>query len=218
MDLYNNKITRRINGFMRSRVKVPFLRKKLKSNNWTLFCNNCLGGIVTHDFGNQFRSPTVNLFFPNLSFFDFVEHMDYYLERPVEDGGINVAPQYPIGILKGDGEKPDISIHFMHYKDIEDAREKWDIRKQRINKDNIYVVWTFAFANYTEEAYKRFNSLPVKKKIGFVNHKDLCEIYNSLYYIKGFEDKQSLGNILTYSNLLGSRYYDQFDFAKWLNQ
>lgn len=218
MDLYNNKITRRTNSFIRNKVRTPFLRKKLKKDNWTLICNNCLGGMVTHDFKNQFRSPTVNLFFPDLSFFDFVENMDYYLQRPLEDGGVNENPKYPIGVLKGDGIKPDISIHFMHYKDFDDAREKWDTRKQRINKNNIYVAWTFAFVNYSEAEYKRFDSLPVKRKIGFVNRKDLCGIYDSLYYIKGFDKQQSLGNILTYSDLFGSRYYDQFDFAKWFNQ
>ena len=218
MDIYNNKITRRVNGFLRSKIRTVYLKKKLKKEDWTLICNNCLGGMVTHDFGNQFRSPTVNLFFPGLSFFDFVEHMDYYFDTTMEDGGMNAEPQYPIGILKGDENRPDISIHFMHYNTFDDAYKKWEDRKRRMNRENIFVVWTFAFADYTDEEYKRFDLLPVSKKIGFVNREELCENYSSLYYIKGFEKERSLGNILSYSNLLGKRYYDQFDFAKWFNQ
>lgn len=218
MNLYNNPITRRMNKFIRSKVKKPFLKKKLKKEDWTLICNNCLGGMVTNDFGQQFRSPTVNLFFPKLSFFDFVEHMDYYLEQPLEDGGVNEELKYPIAVLRGDGTKPDVLVHFMHYKSFDEAKSKWNSRKQRMNKDNIFVAWTFAFGEYTEEEYKRFEALPVKKKVGFVNRKELCKQYNSLYYIKGFEKRESLANILEYCDFFGRRYYDQFDFAKWFNE
>lgn len=218
MNLYNNSITRRSNEFIRDKIRSYFFKKNLKSSNWSLICNNCIGGLVTHDFGQQFRSPTVNLFFPDFSFFDFIEHLDYYLERPLENYGNNDDLKYPIGILKGDGIIPDIPVHFMHYNNFESAQKKWEERKSRINRDNIFVVWTFAFEDYTEKDYQRFNSLPVKKKIGFVNQKDLCNKYDSLYYIKGFDKQKSLGNILQFSNLLGSRYYDRFDFAKWFNE
>ncbi|MBO5136218.1 MAG: DUF1919 domain-containing protein [Clostridia bacterium] len=218
MDLYNNAISKRINGFVRTKIRMPILRRRNENCDWTLICNNCLGGLVTHDFGQQFRSPTVNLFFPDRSFFDFVEHMEYYLEKQLEDGGVNKDPQYPIGVLKGDGEKPDILVHFMHYRDFKEASEKWNERKKRMNKNNIYVVWTFAFDNYTQEDYKRFQALPVEKKVGFVNKSELCKTYDNMYYIKGFEKKQSLGNILQFSNLFGKRYYDQFDFIKWFSQ
>lgn len=218
MNLYNNTITKRINEFIRNKIRIPILRRNNKTSDWSLICNNCLGGLVTHDFGHQFRSPTVNLFFPKFSFFHFVEHMEYYLDNPLEDGGINEKPVYPIGILRGNEEIPDISIHFMHYKNFEEASEKWNQRKQRVNFNNIFVLWTFAFENYTEEDYKRFQSLPVKKKVGFVNNPELCNSYDSLYYVKGFDNKNSLGNILEYSNLFGKRYYDQFDFVKWFDK
>ena len=217
MNLYNNSVSRRVNKFIRSKVRKTFLKAKLKKEDWTLLCNNCLGGMVTNDFGQQFRSPTINLFFPELSFFDFVEHLDYYLSMPLEYGGESENPKYPIGILKGDGIKPDIAVHFMHYKDFEDASNKWNSRKQRMNMDNLFLAWTFAFRDYTEEEYKRFENLPIKKKVGFVNKKELCNKYSSMYYIKGFESRNSLGNILEYCDFFGSRYYDQFDFAKWLN-
>lgn len=218
MNLFNNAITRRTNKLIRNKIKKPFFKKKVKRDDWTVICNNCVGGMVTNDFGHQFRSPTINLFFPQLSFFDFVENMDYYLEQPIENAGENTDIAYPIGVLKGDGIKPDILLHFMHYKSFDDAKEKWNSRKKRINKDNLFVVWTFSFRDYTEEDYKRFNMLPVKKKVGFVNRKELCETYGCLYYIKGFEKQNSLGNITDYSDFLGSRYYDQFDFAKWFNE
>lgn len=218
MNLYNNSITARSNKFIRNKLRSCFFKKKLKNNDWSLICNNCIGGLVTHDFGQQFRSPTVNLFFPGFTFFDFIEHLDYYLQCPVKNGGMNENPHYPIGILTGDETRPDIPVHFMHYNCFETAQKKWEERKNRINRDNIFVVWTFAFGDYTEEDYQRFNLLPVEKKIGFVNQKDLCDKYDSLYYIKGFDNEKSLGNILQFSNLLGNRYYDQFDFAKWFNE
>ena len=34
----------------------------------------------------------------------------------------------------------DIEIHFNHYISFEEAKNKWDERKRRINYDNIYIV------------------------------------------------------------------------------
>ena len=48
-------------------------RKKLKNNNITILSNNCLAGILYHDFQMKFNSPTINLFLKRkmitLSFF-----------------------------------------------------------------------------------------------------------------------------------------------------
>ena len=38
------------------------------------------------------------------------------------------------------------------------------------------------------------------------------------YCIKGFEKNNELGNIMDYQGLLGKKYYDQFDWVKFLNQ
>lgn len=37
-------------------------RARLTNPNPTVFASNCNGGVMTHDLGLQFRSPTVNLY------------------------------------------------------------------------------------------------------------------------------------------------------------
>lgn len=214
MNLYNNKITRRINDTIRDFLILPIKRKQLTNKDFTLVCNNCNGGVITHDLGLQFKSPTVNLFFPQTGFFDFIENMEYYLEQSiVEVKDDNVA--YPIGKIYGGEKHPDIEVHFMHYDNFECAIEKWNARKKRINKENIFIMWTF-FGDTWEDLFERFEALPYKNKVAFVNN-DYGKKYSSLYYIKGFEKEKGLGVLSLYQNLFGKKYYDQFDYVKWFN-
>ena len=36
-------------------------RRKLQNHDFSILCNRCIGGVVSHAVGEQFRSPTVNL-------------------------------------------------------------------------------------------------------------------------------------------------------------
>ena len=71
-------------------------------------------------------------------------------------------------------------------------------------------------AGCTDEDLKEFDELPYKNKIAFV-HKEKPEIA-STYYIKGFENEESVGILSRYlNNHTGKRYYDDFDYVKWFN-
>lgn len=75
----NGKITRRINQWLRPRIVTPKKRARLVKENISLLCNNCTGGFILHDLGLRFDSPTINMFFHGLDFFDFIEHLEYYI-------------------------------------------------------------------------------------------------------------------------------------------
>lgn len=83
MNLYNNEITRRLNTILRRLYIVPQRRKKLVVKDFSILCSNCLGGVILHDLGLRFDTPTINMFFHNLDFFDFIEHFDYYIKQPL---------------------------------------------------------------------------------------------------------------------------------------
>ena len=222
MNINNNKITRRWNKFIREKFILPRIKKDSIPKDITLFSNNCLGGVIQHELGMRFNSPTVNLSFYSLDFFDFAEHIEYYLSIPlVEADNPKYLPaeydkiKYPIMKLSGNGEYPDLELHFLHYHSVHEAIETWNRRKARINWDNIYLLWTFSFGNYSQELYKRFEKIPVENKIAFVNHKVDEKEFPHLFYIKGFEKQDSIQQVLDYSDLFGHRYYDQFDFLAW---
>lgn len=47
----------------------------------TLLCPNCIGGILFHDLGLKFQSPTVNIMMTQTDFVRFVLNLDYYLSQ-----------------------------------------------------------------------------------------------------------------------------------------
>ena len=101
----------------------------------------------------------------------------------------------------------------MHYDTIENAYSKWKERIKRIHRENM-CVW---FTNWSgdESILERFDKLPFKNKIIFVN-KNYTE-YKSSIYLPGFEKKSGVGQIWKTKNIVGKRYIDQFDFVEYLN-
>lgn len=57
------------------------MREALTNTTPTFLCPNCIGGILFHDLGLQFRSPTVNLMMLQTDFVKFVLNMEYYLTQ-----------------------------------------------------------------------------------------------------------------------------------------
>lgn len=206
---YNTKLALRWNKLIRSIFITPNNLRKLKNKDFTLLCNNCTGGILYHDLKLQFKSPTVNLFFYYDHFFKFCENFDYYIEQPLvpcEEPIHKPSFDYPVFNLG------DLELHFMHYASYEEAKLKWENRTARINRDNIFVMWTF-FDETDPEWAARFDKLPFKNKVAFTE-KDLPE-YSSLFKIRGVKE---VHGVTEFSGLIGRRKIDQFDYIKWFNQ
>ena len=55
------------------------LRNNLKVSEFTVFSNNCIGGVFTHDVGRRFNSPTVNLTLDGPSFIKFLQNPNQYI-------------------------------------------------------------------------------------------------------------------------------------------
>ena len=120
-------------------------QKRLVNKNITLICSNCTGGVLYHWLNLKFQSPFINLYMDNKDFITALENFDEFLtEDIVED--LNSQKSYPVGI-GCHGER----IHFMHYKDFPSALEKWNIRKKRINRNNIAVMLTNFGAGLTDQ-------------------------------------------------------------------
>lgn len=209
LDIYNKGIGLRWNRLMRHLFVIPNYRRRLKNNNFTILCNNCNAGIITHDLGQRFNSPTVNMFFYGDHFFKFCENFNYYINLPLT---INSNPlfkpesDYPICSLG------DLELHFLHYNSFVEANSTWERRKERINLNNIFVMWTF-FSDTSKEQLQRFEQLPFKNKVAFTENN--YPSFPSSFWIKGFPD--GLGVLTRFCGLNGRRIIDQFDYVKWLN-
>lgn len=209
LDVYNVGIGLRWNLLFRRLFVLPKWRRRLRNNNFTILCNNCNAGVITHDLGQAFNSPTVNLFFYGDHFFKFCENFEYYINQTLEikDNPIyKPESDYPVCALG------DLELHFMHYNSFDEAKKTWDRRLKRISRNNIFVMWTF-FSDTSDALLERFEHLPFKNKVAFTERN--CPNYPSSFWIRGFPD--GLGVLTRFYGLSGKRIIDQFDYVAWLN-
>jgi uncharacterized protein (DUF1919 family) len=172
----------------------------------TIIASNCMAGCIYSDLKQPFNSPTINCFFYSESFTKFSLNLNHYLQielkevKMSKDVGI---VEYPVGCLD------DVEIHFLHYKTFEDAKIKWDQRKNRVNYNNIVFMMTDRDINNESDLgdFLKGNNYP---RIVFTveDNKD-DDRYIYCYKEKG----PSISPDFT-----SFRKYDKYiDVVKWLN-
>ena len=172
-----NKLIQKIFSYIRQKIfnflykiqlkrRNHFLNKQrelLKNKDFTLIANNCNGGVLSHELGLRFNSPLVNLFINTEDYVKYLKNFDYYnsltLSFVTDD-----TKSYPIGKLD------DVTIDFVHYKSNEEAEQKWEERKKRINKNNMFIIFTEQ-NDCTEQCLKEFDNLPFENKVVFTYKK-----------------------------------------------
>ena len=189
----------------------PQKRKLLKNKNFTWLSSNCTGAIITHELQCPFNTPTVNLYIKPKDFIKFVSNLDGYAAKEFEDDPeMSKECGYPVARLD------DITVYFVHYHTLEEAVSKWKQRYTRINKNNIFIMMSER-DGCSYEDLQLFDKLPYKNKI-VLTHKQYPEI-KSAVYITGFENESQLGDVFRMRRLFSvTKYYDEFDFVKWLNE
>lgn len=196
-----------INFFTHYRRHV--MRKNLRNTSPTFLCPNCIGGILFHDLGLQFRSPTVNLMMLQPDFVKFVTNLDYYLSEELR---FYHDPDYTCPCAK----LSDITIHFTHYDSDEEAAKKWNERKTRIDPSNLFIFATER-DGLTKEEIKQLGSISARGILVF-STKNYSDIPYTLQ-IPCLDEHGQVGNILKKSIFNESRKYENyFDFVKWFNE
>lgn len=178
------------------------------------YCNELYwGGVVSHELGLRFNSPTVNLWFKPEEFIRFLSRLEYYLYdcKICMDENISNQYGYPVGKLD------DINVYFTHYESFEQAERKWNERLQRINMDNLYIIMVEK-DGCTEEDIFAFENLKYNHKVIFTA-KEYPQ-YCSTYYIPRSEvDENNVKNLCDYqSKFTGKRWLDEFDWISFLNE
>ncbi|WP_426350915.1 DUF1919 domain-containing protein [Alloiococcus sp. CFN-8] len=128
-------------------------RVALKSKDFTIISQNCIGGVFYHDMGMELLSPTINLFFKAEDFVRFVLNLEYYMNLEIE---MHWEEEYPVGLLG------DISIYFMHYKTCREAKENWQKRVKRINYDRI-IVFSTDRESFTDSVFREWTKVQYPK-------------------------------------------------------
>ncbi len=184
------------------------LRRKLKARNFTLIASNCLGGVLYHDLGEKFLSPTINMTVK--PFLPFLQELKGYIQcdTPPCFQMYHEVQGYPVLKLG------DITLNGVHYKTPEAMIADWEKRKARINWDNIFIITTDEYIR-TEEELEQFAQLPWPKVLYTSKPR---RKYDFEVYVPGYEDRECVGDILRYHGITGARQFEYyFDCVSWLN-
>ena len=190
------------------------MRTHLTNQSPSFLCPNCIGGILFHDLGLEFRSPTVNLSMNQRDFVKYVLHYDKYMAGQFEffkhDEFICPCAHLSFGGLD------TIDVIFTHYNSPEHALEKWYSRSTKMDKDNVFVFLEER-DGLTEEDIRSLANIKARGLVVFTynNYPDIPYCVK----IKKYENKGEVGNILKRSYLDDSREYEKyFNFVKWFNE
>jgi len=192
-----------------------FLQKKLKNKDFTIISNNCWGGGVYEDLNLLYNTPFVVFFIIAPDYIKLLKDLRTYMSMTLTFTDISKYKRinqersqqhglYPIGVLN------DIEIYFMHYKSKEEAFEKWERRKARINWNNLYIKFCDNdFCNH--ELAKEFDGLTYKNKVFFSvkNYNDV----QSLVWFDKYKNEDGVGDLYSFK----WRYRKYFNVVKWLN-
>ena len=183
----------------------------LKNRDFSIISNNCWGGHIYQYFGMKYTSPTIGLTFFADEYIKFVTNFDYYINCeltfiPKSESKYYYRYKdrdkyYPIG------KQDDIEVVFLHYKSEEEAYQKWNRRKKRINYNNL--IFKFNDMNLAKkEDVLKFDALPYKNKICFVANE--VPGTKSTVVLKMYNGLESIENDVT-------MYRKYLNPIKWLN-
>ena len=168
----------------------------------------CLGGILSHERNWQFCSPFVNLAIPADEFVRLVNNLEVDVNGNFED--ITNDSPYPIGLLAG-----KYHIAFIHYKSFNEAVTIWRKRAQRINFNNVYIILVQTETCSTQ-GLSDFDLLKYKKKIALVAEDSTTT--ETRFPIRGYDGKNTKGEILSPVGYFGQHLYDQFNWGHFFNK
>ena len=187
------------------------IRAKLDGVEFTIFANNCLGGVFYHDAGKQFTSPTINMAFDGEDFIKLCENPKHYFEWDDFEFFTWQGHDYPLARID------DIEGRFVHYHTKEECIKKWKTRAGRVVWDNIFIIATDVDGMYQEQWMKRFNNLPYKNKIMFVAKE--WPQYDWAIRVPAFKRRHCVHILTDFANVHGQRYYETaFDIAGWIKK
>ncbi|MDR3314123.1 MAG: DUF1919 domain-containing protein [Oscillospiraceae bacterium] len=181
----------------------------------SILCNNCIGGLLCHDLGLEFRSPTVNLWMYPDDFCRFAQDVQLFLaaewvELPphTEDN-----EKYPKALLRcAAGE---ITLYLQHYKTFDAAKAAWQRRATRMDFENLYLLCEWR--DLTRRQLAALEALPYARKAILTRTAAPPEFPHAVE-LKGYQGKRYKGGDILRRPIWGvKRRYEEWDAVGFLN-
>ncbi len=184
----------------------------------SIISSNCIGGVILHELGLRFNTPTINLWFDPASYLKLISNLKYYCQADINEIPIDERHSYPRGIIED-----DIIIHFLHYDSFSSAYNKWRERCKRINYNNLVFILTERDRLSLHQMIE-FDQMNLNGKKLLLMCRERREIhcaYNMSVHGGGYIDEQTgqMIDLCKYKGkFTGKRYIDDFDYVDFLNQ
>lgn len=207
----NNQIKKILynNPFAEARRKA--MRSRLKNTSMTFLAPSCIGGILFHDLGLQFRSPTVNLMMFQPDFVKLVTRWDEYSSYDFQFYDDPQFKDIPCARLN------DITIHFTHYKTPEEAVSKWRERESRMDWDNTFIFCSDK-DSISREEIEELGKMNVRGILVMTAKRDWADIPYVLF-VPECEKWGEMHDLQGIHYISGYRNYEKyFDWVKWFNE
>lgn len=130
-------------------------KQQFKNKEISIISQQCIGGVIYHDMGMRFLSPTINLYLEAKDFIEMVENLEEYMKLPLE---MKIENERIVGKLG------KLRVIFRHYDDIQTAKSKWEERKERILWDKIFIIATDR-DGFDDECFERFKKIKYPKAL-----------------------------------------------------
>ncbi len=210
--MYIQKLKNKMQTIISRYVNKRFNRRaqrRLKNDRFTILCPNCIGGVIYNRLGKQFLSPTINMWMHQLDFLIFLENLDECLTNEIRFVESDCA--YPVAELTcSDGV---VMLHFNHAKSAEDAAKDWYRRRERVQRDNLYIIM-YDLDGITREHLWRLDKIPCQNKV-VLSDKKRDDIPFVKTIIPNPETTQT--NFLDRDKYGVRTFEKQFDFVAFLN-
>jgi uncharacterized protein (DUF1919 family) len=190
-----------------------YAKFRLKNHEFCIICNNCFGGHLYESTNRPYNTPTVGLYFFAEDYIKFIENIDAYLNEELkfikksrfeESHKEQQSHGYPIGLLSN-----NLEIHFLHYKNENEAKTKWNRRKARVNKAKMLIIMNDQ-NRFENELMNRFDKISSPKV--FLSSKQ--REGENVKIISYYEDKQFVGDM--YNDKL--KCFKDFDLVAWIRK
>lgn len=200
----------KIGRHVRKVLLNPIQRRRLKTKDFSILSQNCVGSIWYHDLGLRFTSPTINMKFDPNDWIKFLDNFEYYINTPISFEQSDKP--YPVGRIGN-----DIFVEFVHYHSQQEVLEKWEQRCKRIYSRKAILAFD---EGMTDENVLRFLAMNCyKNRLLFINSRRAkrlrVECNKHMISVLGGKGDASL---LNFSDLIGHRFYDRYlDYIAFLN-
>ncbi|WP_052198323.1 DUF1919 domain-containing protein [Pectobacterium fontis] len=155
-----------LSGSLAKRLDFIILRKK----KFCIISNNCWGNKLYEIVNREYNTPFVGLFLKSSDYIKFIRNIENNISIEINESHFNKSSNaYPIANIEG------CIIHFLHYKDNNEAIDKWNRRRMRLisyiqeNGINaiIFKLCDTYFDKNKEKNEAEFHELPFERKIFF---------------------------------------------------